>query len=269
MQREIESYQKTILDLENKNRTANFQMLKDLDALKQENERLAELYSQAQRTLDAKESEIKNLRRECDNLQDEIYYIQKKNKVLTLQREDTSGAAKLGTTKEKSKDTQLLKETLAREDKLKKKVFKLKAKLKQANEKIMELLPLKILSQQDTSQIFRDTATTPVNDLIDTTFPRGSNLVESLKQKYGITDLPTSHHLYDTRTLTSKYRVGDNTYQRDVDRVLSKYSTTNAFNVNKDHLREADESDLHEEIQRAAEEGISRYAINSNFESVF
>jgi len=266
LQREIESYQKTILDLENKNRNANFQMLKDLEALKQENERLAELYSQSQRMMDTKESEIKNLRRECDNLQDELYYTQKKVKDLTLQRDDSGEVVKLGSAKDRSKDTQLLKESLAREEKLKAKVIKLKAKLKQANEKIMELLPLKILSQQqETNQLFRDTASTPINDIIDTTFPRASSLVENLKQKYGITDLPTAH-MYDTRTLSSKYQ---NTYQRDVDQVLSKYSATTPYMMAKDHLREADESDLHDEIQRAAEEGISKYGINPNLGSVF
>lgn len=266
LQREIESYQKTILDLENKNRNANFQMLKDLDALKQENERLTELHSQSQRTLDAKESEVKNLRREVDSLQDELYYTQKKNKELTLQRDDTGAVVKLGSAKDTTKDSQLLREALAREQKLKTKVVKLKTKLKFANDKIMELLPLKILSQQqETNQIFRDTAT--AGDFIETTFPRGSQLIENLKQKYGLTDISTAQ-MQDTKTLVSKYRgFGDN-YQRDVDKAFSKYST-HPYSISKQQLKDADESDLDNEIQRAAEEGISRYGITPQQEAIF
>jgi hypothetical protein len=43
-------------------------MLKDMETLKQENERFSELYTQTIKALDAKESEIKSLRRDIDSL---------------------------------------------------------------------------------------------------------------------------------------------------------------------------------------------------------
>lgn len=148
LQREIESYQKNIIDLENKNRNANFEMLKEVDSLKQENTRYNDLYQQAQKSQDTKDAEIKNLRREIDNLQDELYYLQKKTKDINLQRDETSN--KVASYKENisNKEGQLLREALSREDKLKNKIVKLKAKLREANKKIMELLPLKMLQAQ-------------------------------------------------------------------------------------------------------------------------
>ena len=64
----MESYQKTIVDLENKHRNNNFQVTKDLDSVKQEHTRLEDSHQQLQRTLENKEEEVTRLKRELENL---------------------------------------------------------------------------------------------------------------------------------------------------------------------------------------------------------
>jgi hypothetical protein len=117
----------------------------------------------------------------------------------------------------------------------------------------MELLPHKILSHRE-----QQYTSNPRSFELDQSGPRGGNLVESLKQKYGLGDAKSG----ETRQTSTKFASGiDNAYQTDVDKLLSKYSTT----PYRPDLKDADESDIHDEIAKVAEDGIARYGINPSY----
>jgi len=248
LQREIESYQKTIVELESKHRNANYQTNKDLDMLKQEHTRLNDQFLSNQRSLDSKEEDVSRLKKDIENLQDEIYYLQRKNKELVLQKESASPATRL-THKGTGKDSDLLREALDREEKLKNKNARLKLKLRAANKKIMELLPHKILSQKDANAIYSG-----VGGSLYTGATTG-NLMENIKSKYGIVDstdvqAPTS----DVKYLTAKYGFGIGRSPGREDRSF-KYDDVRG-------LHDKDDGKLQSEIERTADEALKKYGIH-------
>ena len=167
LQRELEKYQRTIVDLENKNRNLNFQTLKDMDTLRGDNQKINETNLNLQRTVDLKEEEVRNIKHEVQRLQDEIANLQRVNRDLQSYKENyqlnsNQQAARQQTVivqkDEGSKNDGLAKsfsEALAREQKYKHKIIRLKQKLKKANEKIMELLPYKLGNNADTDEILK------------------------------------------------------------------------------------------------------------------
>ena len=262
LQREIESYQKTIVDLENKYRTTNFQTTKDYEMTKQELVRFQDQQYQTQRNLQAKEEEISKLKKDIENLHDEMYYAQRKNKETILGKTGASPATMMSQ-KATGRDGELLRESLAREEKLKAKVIHLKAKLKAANKKIMELLPHKILAQRDTNAML--TRTAEAATVYSTANP--GNLLENLKSKYGIADsyqggadVPITS---DIKHISAKYGFGigqpaqgaENDYQVDMQNIRSKYGFEPPVDMNaKTH-----EELLHSEIERTADNAFRKY----------
>jgi chromosome segregation ATPase len=259
LQREIESYQKTIVDLENKYRTTNFQTTKDYEMAKQELVRFQDQQHQVDRTLQIKEEEISKLKKDIENLHDEMYYAQRKNKEAVLGKTGASPATHAVSYKATGRDGELLRESLAREEKLKTKVIHLKAKLKHANKKIMELLPHKILAQRDPNQMLGRTAES-ANAYV-TANP--GNLLENLKSKYGISDgadIPPVTS--DVKHISAKYGFGigqpsqgaENDFQGDMNQIRSKYGFEAREIDGKTH-----EELLHTEIARTADDAYRKY----------
>jgi len=269
LQREVESYQKTIVDLENKYRNTNFQTTKDLEISKQEVSRLQDQHFSTQRQLELKEEEVSKLKKDIENLHDEMYYAQRKTKELLLTKDAASPATNLGAARTGAgaggRDSELLREALQREEKLKAKVVHLKAKLRAANKKIMELLPYKVLGQKDTNIGL----TREVRGGYTSGSPRG--LLDNLKSKYGIADAYPGVEVAapviggsDVKYVSAKYgfglgRTGDggHNYRDDIENIRNKYG------FERRTLREEQRDDeiLHSEIERTADEALRKYGI--------
>jgi len=273
LQREIESYQKTIVDLENKYRNTNFQTTKDLETTKQDYSHLQDTLLQTQRNLEVREDEVNRLKKEIENIHNEMYYVQRKNKEYVLGKDTASPATGLGQPGI-GRDAELLREALRREEKLKAKVINLKAKLKIANKKIMELLPHKILAQRDPNVAIREPISIKSGEIGNTYSVGTGSLIDNLKAKYGIVDTaspvfegqpPSS----DIKYITAKYGVGigsqnipvtENNYKSEIDKLRSKYGYGDHLGKNENK----EEDLLHDEIERAANEGIRRFGLSPN-----
>jgi len=273
LQREIESYQKTIVDLENKYRNTNFQTTKDLEATKQEYNQLQDQLLQTQRNLEVKEDEVNKLKKDIDNLHNEMYYVQRKNKEYVISKDTASPATEIGQ-QGFGRDGELLREALRREEKLKAKVINLKAKLRAANKKIMELLPHKILTHRDPNMIARNPSSIKSGMAgTDNILVQGS-LIDSLKVKYGIVDtaapgLEGQPPMTDIKYISAKYGVGagsqnvpetENNYRAEIDKLRSKYGYENLIDRNQNKEDEL----LHDEIERATNEGIRKFGLSPN-----
>jgi len=271
LQREIESYQKTIVDLENKYRTTNFQTTKDLESTKQEFSHMQDQLIQTQRNLEIKEEEVNKLKKDIDNLHNEMYYAQRKNKEFIISKDTASPATGVGH-QGIGRDAELLREALRREEKLKNKVINLKAKLRMANKKIMELLPHKILGQKDTNIMARDPISAKSGEFGAYNVGAQGSLIDSLKAKYGIVDtaMPSLEPpVTDIKYISAKYGVGaggqnvpasENNYRTEIDKLRSKYGYEGHLGKNESKEDEL----LHDEIERAANEGIRRFGLSPN-----
>ena len=241
LQRELEKYQHTIVDLENKNRDLNFQMLKDMDTLRGENQRLSELIVSHNRAMELKEDEIRHSKSENTRLQDEIHSLQRVNKDMQLYKENFE----LATAQLKQQQQQLqaqaavqtqaqqptaaltqqddqakkdllskLSEAMTREHKLKLKIDRLKQKLRKANHKILELLPYKMNNNADSDDILKKYRSMEYDE--EPTGPAPSYLYSrSAQKKAPAYDLLPGEGSDVIRQLQKKYGFADQQPQTD------------------------------------------------------
>lgn len=221
LQRDLEKYQRMIVDLENKNRNLNFQTLKDVDILRAENQRFNENLHSHERNMQHLEDENKHVKSESNKLHDEIANLQRVNRELQSYKENyqinvnlmNQQAAALAQQQQQNqlqqqqaqeKQTTVvlqrddtaknsglatsLSEALAREQKLKTKVLQLKQKLRKANEKIMELLPYKLGTSVDANEVLNKyrSFTSAVSPDIQQSYSVPGD-VDGIKKKYGFT----------------------------------------------------------------------------------
>ena len=327
LQHEIENYQKQIIDLENHNRSVNFQVTNDLEKQRIENDELVKNIELLQKAIDEKENELRASRREYETLQEDFSHLQSRIKEINFQKEKQPFvSAKLD-------------EVI--EDKLSLKYEKLKRKFKQANSKILELLSEKASKSQEKHEVNSESKINrsnylvpPISKMANFLTFNSKDVVEGLRKKYEILDSVTDDFTLDNQ-LTNKVYLDNNILpftsrtnpkirapieesNENIDRLFNKYNPnkigTSTLDTNRQRTidtnrqpvfterliskydlneslgtiitprkkgdyrkffasdvkaQASDESLIHEEISRLAEEGMSKYNLHPAFKSDF
>ena len=250
----------------------NFEATKELELTSHELNRLQDAHLGAQKSLQNKEEEVNKLKREIDNIHNEMYTLQRKNKEMMISKEAVSpftGFRPKGI----ASDSELLRESLIREEKLENKIVTLKSKLKEANRKIMELLPYKAMYQKGPSVTYQDVMfNRPLTTTNAYVSNHPGNLLSRLKARYGIVDnyapsVSVEPIVPDSKLLTSKYGFGierkgspskAHSSRSEMRKIRNKYG----FEDSIDRMVSRDEEIIQYEIKRTADEGLRKYGLN-------